>query len=161
MADDSTRVAAAHRRHNPTRSGGIFMILTGVIVACVFLGTGISNVGHAAELSREGTTVRATVLQNHGWGRSAIRVGYVTSSGKQEGTLDTHRESTAYPLGSQVTVVYDRASPSVVTLPGEGAGGGWWEIGVGSTVLLLFGGLGLGSLVRRQRGAGLTAQARN
>jgi LPXTG-motif cell wall-anchored protein len=131
------------------------MIVIWLVAACVFVGVGISNVGHASSLGRRGVTVRATVTQDHGWGRFAVRVSYPTAVGQQQqGTLDTPQESTSYPVGSAITVVYDSASPSVVTLPGSSSTSGWAEVAVGAAGLLLLAGVAAWGLRRRrQRGS--------
>ena len=100
---------------------------------CVLLGTGISDIRHAGQISGSGVPVTATVVQDQGWGRYAVRVSYATAAGQQEqGTLDTPRDAAGYPVGSPLRVVYDPASPSVVTLPGSGASAGWAQAGGGS-----------------------------
>ncbi|HEY2507111.1 MAG TPA: DUF3592 domain-containing protein [Streptosporangiaceae bacterium] len=139
----------------PWRSRGIAMIVIWFIAACVLLGVGISNVGHASSLGQHGITARATVTQNQGWGRFAVRVSYPTAAGQQQGTLDTPQDSTSYPVGSAISVVYDPASPSVVSLPGSSSASGWTELAVGAALLVLLAGFGARSLRGRRRGAGL------
>lgn len=139
------------RRARRWRVRGIFMIAVWLIVGCVLLGTGLSNVQHARQLSAHGVTVAATVLQDQGYGRYAVRVGYQTAAGQREqGTLDTPQEAASYPVGSPVVVTYDPSSPSVVALPGSGsADGAWAEVAVGAFALLLLAGGALLSWLRR------------
>lgn len=126
------------KRGSPWRSRGIFMIAVLFAGGCVLLGTGISGVRHAGQVSGSGVPVTATVIQDQGWGRYAVRVSYATAAGQQEqGTLDTSRDASGYPVGSPLRVVYDPASPSVVTLPGPGASAGWAQAGTGAFILLL------------------------
>jgi len=142
-----------NKRGDPWRSRGIVMVAVMLIGGCVLIGVGISNVQHAGQLRKRGVTVTATVVQDHGWGQYAVRVRYLTAAGRQhEGTLDTPRAAGSYPVGSPVTVVYDPASPSTVTLPGSGGSSGWPEIGVGAFLLLMLAALGGGDWLRsRQR----------
>lgn len=129
------------------------MMVTLFVGGCISIGVGISNVHHAGQISRHGVTVNATVIQNQGWGPYSVRVRYVTAAGQQEqGTLDTPAAAGSYPVGSAITVIYDRYSPSVVTLPGSGDSNGWIEIGIGAFALLLPGTVaGWGWLRGRQR----------
>ena len=39
--------------------------------------------------------------------------------------LDIPQQSTSFPVGSTLTVLYDPANPSTVAWPGSGSGGGW------------------------------------
>jgi hypothetical protein len=125
-------------RTRPWLNRGAVAVVIWLVLACVSLGVGISNVYHARQISRHGVTANATVIQNHGWGSYVLRVRYQTAAGQQEtGTLDTPARAATYPVGSAVTVTYDPYSPSVVTWPGSGDGSGWIEIGAGAFVMLL------------------------
>jgi hypothetical protein len=133
------REAKPVRKHGgPWQVRGMFMMAVALIAGCVFILVGISNVQHASQIRQHGVTVNATVIQNQGWGRNAVRVSYATAAGQQEqGTLNTPNDAASYPVGSAITAVYDPSSPSTVTLPGSGAGGGWAEVGIGAGILLL------------------------
>ncbi len=120
------------------RGRGIVLVVILLVFGSVFLGTGISDVQHARQISRSGVPATATVVQDQGWGRFAVLVSYTTAAGQHlQGTLDTPSEADSYPVGSQLRVVYDPVSPSVVTLPGSGSTDGWIHTWVGAFILLL------------------------
>jgi hypothetical protein len=129
------------------------MVVLIAVLGCVLMGAGISNVRHAGQLIAHGVTVHATVAQNHGFGQNSVLVHYFTATGHQEeGVLNTPAQAATYQAGSRLTVVYDPASPSIVTLPGSG-NGGWAEVVTGGVMLAVLALAAGGSWLRRRRQA--------
>jgi hypothetical protein len=119
---------------SPWCSRGIFVIAVLLADGRVLLGTRTSDVRRAGQFSGSGVPATATVAQDRGRGRYAIRVSYATVAGQQEqGTLDP-RDAADYPAGSPLRGAGDPASPSVVTPPGSGASAGGAEAGAGAFI---------------------------
>ncbi|MGA3153029.1 MAG: DUF3592 domain-containing protein [Streptosporangiaceae bacterium] len=140
-------------RRNPNRTRAIFGTVLLLVIGFASIGVGLSDLAHARQISKNGIRVFSVVLENNGVGRNAVLVGYTTITGQhEEGVLDTPDEGLDYVIGSEITVVYDPSSPSVVTLPGAGDGDSWFTIGAGAACLVLLAAVYLWIAVRsRQR----------